>query len=77
MATQTVCSFYRFGYCKHKELCRKRHVKEICENIAFKDILKYANGTETIKTANLTLAYFYTKKMTQKFLNLRRKTKQS
>ena len=20
------------GYCKHKQVCRKRHVKEICEN---------------------------------------------
>ena len=32
MATQIVCSFFKFGYCKHKEMCRKRHVKEICEN---------------------------------------------
>ena len=34
MAAQTVCSFYRFGYCKHKEFCRKRHVKETCENLS-------------------------------------------
>ena len=34
MAAQTVCSFYKFGYCKHKEYCRKRHVKETCENLA-------------------------------------------
>ena len=34
MATQTVCSFYKFGYCKHKEFCRKRHVKETCENLS-------------------------------------------
>ena len=32
MAAQIVCSFYKFGYCKHKEMCRKRHVQEICEN---------------------------------------------
>jgi hypothetical protein len=32
MAAQTVCSFFKFGYCKHKEMCRKRHVTEICEN---------------------------------------------
>ena len=34
MAAQSVCSFYRFGYCKHKEFCRKRHVKETCENLS-------------------------------------------
>ena len=41
MATQTnrfsmlkVCSYHKFGYCKHKEHCRKQHVKEICENIS-------------------------------------------
>ena len=31
MAAQNVCSFYMFGYCKHKEYCRKRHVKETCD----------------------------------------------
>ena len=38
MATQTqrfsmlkVCSYNKFGYCKHKEHCRKQHVKELCE----------------------------------------------
>ena len=31
MAAQTVCSFFKFGYCKHKDMCRKRHVTEICE----------------------------------------------
>ena len=28
----TVCSYYKFGYCKHKEYCRKRHLKGICDN---------------------------------------------
>ena len=31
MAAQIVCSYFKFGYCKHREYCRKRHVKEICE----------------------------------------------
>ena len=36
MATQKslpVCSYFKFGYCKHKELCRKNHVKELCEKV--------------------------------------------
>ena len=33
MAAQTpVCLYNKYGYCKHKEMCRKRHVKEICDN---------------------------------------------
>ena len=32
MATQIVCSWNKFGYCRHKEACRRKHVKEICEN---------------------------------------------
>ena len=31
MAAQIVCSSFKFGYCKHKEYCRKHHVKDICE----------------------------------------------
>ena len=31
MATQRVCLFYKYGYCKHKETCRKRHISEICD----------------------------------------------
>lgn len=31
MATQSVCSFNKFGYCKFGEVCRKKHVKELCE----------------------------------------------
>jgi prefoldin subunit 5 len=32
MASQTpVCLYNKYGYCKHKEMCRKRHVNEMCE----------------------------------------------
>ena len=31
MATQILCSYFKFGYCKHREYCQKRHVKELCE----------------------------------------------
>ena len=31
MATQTICLFYKYGYCKHKDTCRKRHVSELCD----------------------------------------------
>ena len=34
MATQSVCLYNKFGYCKHKELCRKQHVNGICENVS-------------------------------------------
>ena len=27
-----VCSFFKFGYCKHGETCRKLHLQELCEN---------------------------------------------
>ena len=30
MATQNVCSWNKFGFCKHKEKCRKFHEKEVC-----------------------------------------------
>ena len=32
MATQNVCSFNKFGYCKFRNNCRKMHVNENCEN---------------------------------------------
>ena len=34
MATQTqnVCPFNKFGYWKHKDMCRKLHINELCEN---------------------------------------------
>ena len=31
MATQLLCLFNKYGYCKHGDRCRKRHVNEICE----------------------------------------------
>ena len=30
MYSETVCVHNKFGYCKHKNSCRKRHVEEIC-----------------------------------------------
>ena len=29
---QNVCLFYKFGYCKHNDCCRKQHVKKVCDN---------------------------------------------
>ena len=41
MATQTgrfpllrLCLYNKFGYCKHKDHCRKQHVKEVCAKIS-------------------------------------------
>ena len=35
MAAQTpVCLYNKYGYCKHKEMCRKRHVNEMCEKLS-------------------------------------------
>ena len=34
MAAPSVCLCNKFGYCKHKELCRKQHVNDICENVS-------------------------------------------
>ena len=31
MATQNVCKFFKFGFCKHREFCRRKHVKELCD----------------------------------------------
>ena len=27
-----MCGHFKFGFCKYKESCRKKHIKEICEN---------------------------------------------
>jgi hypothetical protein len=32
MATPNVCLYNKFGYCKHKEACRKRHENKLCDN---------------------------------------------
>ena len=32
MATQSVCGFYKFGFCRFREVCRKEHVKKLCES---------------------------------------------
>ena len=28
---EKICSYFKYGYCKYKEECRKQHNKEICE----------------------------------------------
>ena len=38
MATQNVCKWNKFGYCKHGAMCRKLHVNDICENSSCKII---------------------------------------
>ena len=32
MATQNVCKFNKFGYCRYKDACRNLHRNEICQN---------------------------------------------
>ena len=32
MAAEHVCKFYQFGHCKFMDLCRKKHVAQLCEN---------------------------------------------
>ena len=32
MATQVICKFNQYGYCRYKEMCRKQHINEKCEN---------------------------------------------
>ena len=33
MATQNFCSWFKFGYNKHKEFCRRQHINHLCEKI--------------------------------------------
>ena len=32
MTHQNVCKYYKFGFCKYKDNCRKMHIHEKCEN---------------------------------------------
>ena len=34
MATQNVCTWNKYGYCRYRDVCRKLHVNELCVNIA-------------------------------------------
>ena len=34
MAAYEICTHYKYGYCRYLEKCRKRHVKEKCNNSA-------------------------------------------
>ena len=27
-----VCQFYKYGYCRYREVCRNQHVKDVCDN---------------------------------------------
>ena len=46
MASQSVCQFNKFGFCKFKEACRKQHVKELCENQAPRKLAQgFTTGT--------------------------------
>ena len=29
-----VCKFYKFGFCKFREFCKRRHLEQICESQA-------------------------------------------
>ena len=49
MATQVLCSFNKFGYCKYRETCRKRHITEICEKTSWYLNMKIAKLDSTIK----------------------------
>ena len=31
-SSDEICLHYKFGYCKHKTLCHKIHLEEICES---------------------------------------------
>ena len=33
MATQNVCTWNKYGYCRYGEKCRELHVNEMCSNI--------------------------------------------
>ena len=33
MSHGPVCTHYQFGFCKHKNFCRRRHVEEKCESL--------------------------------------------
>ena len=32
MAAETICSYFKFGFCKHGNFCRRRHINEKCES---------------------------------------------
>ena len=39
MATHNVCSYNKYGFCKHGDLCRKHHEKRVCENQLYEVVL--------------------------------------
>ena len=59
--SQNVFLFHKFSYCKHKDWCRKQHVKKVCDNISCEilnsPIPKFENKTGNMGNVSLILAY--------------------
>ena len=40
-----VCPYRKFGYCKYKEECKRKHLEEVCDNLSnckiSKNVRKY------------------------------------
>ena len=32
MAVETICNFYKYGYCKFKMSCKNKHVTTVCDD---------------------------------------------
>ena len=62
MTAQNVCKWNKFGYCKHKECCRNKHIKELCEYGAcdiVNCIFRHPHTTETMASVNLIPVCIY------------------
>ena len=59
MAAENICSYVKFGFCKHGNFCRRRHMYEKWENLGCdgtkcnKNILNSVNTLESTEDANL------------------------
>ena len=53
MATQTVCTWNKYGYCRYGDVCRKLHVNEICDKVACEHL--------NCKLRHPTICKFYSK----------------
>ena len=51
MSAETICSYFEFGYCKHGNFCRKRHINEKCE-------IKGCDGNQCNKRHPQVCKYF-------------------
>ena len=54
MATQNICNFNKFGFCKFRDRCRKQHVNDKCENSSC-DISVYCACLDTQEDADVTV----------------------